>query len=79
MADRDRVGDDAAVGGEDPAPFDLLLQQQWAMVGGVVLQRLGVEHRPVGGEADQHREEDDDQPEQLDDLAVHAPSSARPT
>ncbi len=76
VALRDRAGDHRAVGGEDAAARDLLLLQQRPLVGRLFLQRLRVEHRPVGREADQHREEDDDQAEQLDDLAVHDPSSA---
>ena len=41
---------------------------------------FGVEDRPVGREADQDAEEDDDEGEQFDDLPVHAgaPSAAHP-
>ena len=76
----DRAGDHGAVGGEDAAAADLLLLQQQALVGLLLLQRLGVEDRPPGREPDQDPEEDDDEGEELDDLAVHsAPrASARP-
>ena len=57
----DRAGDHGAVGGEDPAALDLLLLEQRPLVGVLFLQRLGVEDRPVGREADQDREEDDDE------------------
>jgi hypothetical protein len=73
----DRAGDDDAVGGEDPPALDLLLLQQRTLVGRLLLQRVRVEDRPVGGEADQHREEGDDEAEQLDDLAVHEGPNAR--
>ena len=42
-----------AVGGEDAAAADLLLLEQRPLVGFLFLQRLGVEDRPVGREADQ--------------------------
>ena len=69
---RDRAGDHRAVGGEDAAAADLLLLEQRTLVGLLFLQRLGVEDRPPGREADQDPEEDDDEGEQFDDLAVHA-------
>ena len=66
-----RAGEHGSVVREDPAALDLLLLEQRALVGFLVLQCLRVEDRPPGREADQDREEDDDQAEELDDLAVH--------
>ncbi len=67
------AGDHRPVGGEDaPAP-DLLLLEQRPLVGALLLQRLGVEHGPVAGEADEDGKEEDDEPKELGDLGVHGP------
>src|SRR6185295_655559 len=73
----DGAGDHGAVGGDDPAAADLLLLEQGPGVGVLFLQRLGIEHRPIGSEPDQDREEDDDEGEEFDDLSVHAFASRR--
>jgi hypothetical protein len=74
---RDRAGENRPVGGEDPAAADLLLLEQRPLVGVLFLQRLGVEDGPVGREPDQHREQDDEEGEELDDLAIHDLASRR--
>ena len=76
LAARIRGRDHRAVGGEDVAAVDLLLLEQRPLVGDVVLQSLGVEDRPVRGEAEQQRVEHDDDAEELDDRRVHAYSAS---
>src|SRR3954453_14599382 len=70
--------DHRAVVGEDVPPLDSLLLEQGPPVRGVRLQRARVEHRPVRGEAEEQRVEEQDEAEELDDLTVHsaAPASA---
>ena len=60
-----------AVRGEDQPARDLLLLDQRPPVVRVVRQRLGLEHGPARGEDDQDREQQREEPEELDDLAVH--------
>src|SRR5206468_4851892 len=68
------AGDHRAVVAEDRAPVDLQLLQQGAPVDPLFLQRLRVEHRPVGRKSDQHREHQHDQAVELCDLGVHVGS-----
>ena len=56
---------------DQPAP-DLLLLEQRALVRAVRLEPVGVEHRPVGREGDQQREQQHDEAEQVADARVHA-------
>ncbi len=69
--------------GDDQPARDLLLLDQRPPVRRVLGERVGLEHRPPRGEDDQDREQDREEPEQLDDLAVHGarralPAAARP-
>ncbi len=67
----DRAGDHRAVIGEDAAALDLLRGEQRPLVDPLVLEIVGIENRPVRREPDQHREQDGDEREQLDDPGVH--------
>src|SRR4029453_17642857 len=60
-----------AVRGEDQPARDLLLLDQRAPVVGVVLERARLEDGPARREDEQDREQQREQAEQLDDLAVH--------
>ena len=61
--------------GVDHTGGEFLLLEQRPSVGGVGLQRARVEDRPVRGEAEEQRVEEQDEAEELDDLPVHSRAS----
>ena len=65
------AGKDRPVPGKDQAPPHPQLLEQRALVRAVCLERVGVEHRPVRGEADECRKKQHDQPEEVRDPDVH--------
>jgi hypothetical protein len=68
---RQALGDQNAVDRPDVAARDLLLFDQRAAVLRLLLEGVGVEHRPLRGEVDERREQHEQQPEDADDRRVH--------